>query len=73
MTLVSPPEGQVLSNTGASHELNICAGVREGCVLSLRLFLFRAAVGHKALAQSSSTFGSQFGRRDVTFIGSAFC
>ena len=38
MTMVSPPEGQALSNTGASHELNICAGVREGCVLSLRLF-----------------------------------
>ena len=32
------PEGQVLSNTDASHEFNICAGVREGCVLSPRLF-----------------------------------
>ena len=28
----------MLSNTAASHEFNICAGVREGCVLSPRLF-----------------------------------
>ena len=31
-------KGQVLSNTDTSHEFDICAGVRQGCVLSPRLF-----------------------------------
>ena len=31
-------KGQVLSNTDRSHEFDICAGVRQGCVLSPRLF-----------------------------------
>ena len=29
---------QVLSNIDTSHEFDICAGVRQGCVLSPRLF-----------------------------------
>ena len=31
-------KGQVVSNTGTNHEFDICAGVRQGCVLSPRLF-----------------------------------
>ena len=31
-------KGQVLSNIDTSHEFDICAGVRQGCVLSPRLF-----------------------------------
>ena len=31
-------KGQMLTNTDTSHEFDICAGVRQGCVLSPRLF-----------------------------------
>ena len=31
-------KGQVVSNNDKSHEFDICAGVRQGCVLSPRLF-----------------------------------
>ena len=31
-------KGQVMNNTDTTHEFDICAGVRQGCVLSRRLF-----------------------------------
>ena len=38
MTYANQKKGQVASNTDTSHEFDICAGVRQGCVLSPRLF-----------------------------------
>ena len=40
-------KGQVLSNTDTSHEFDICAGVRQRCVLSPRLFcsVLQSAMG----------------------------
>ena len=59
-------KGQVLSNTDASHEFDICAGVRQGCVLSPRSFC-------SVLQLAMGRWRSQVEHLDVTFIGYTFC
>ena len=54
-------KGEVVSNTDTSHEFDICAGLRQGCVLTIRLYF-------SVLQLAMSGW-----RNQVEHIGFTFC